>query len=360
MKIHVFFRIIILFLLVSCSGKESKVVEKKENKVDGELLNASSIVIASNKKNVNTGEVVEFTSQVTFGDGSVKDKTSNTVFFVDNSEIKGSKYIATKSGTVKVKGAYSTTKNTVKSEDVLLKVAKKSLPASFTKKVVVEDYTGSWCGVCPRVTYALELIRKKTKKVFAVGIHFRDAMANNFSNELVKINDILGFPTVYINRNMMWQIPQENSLEVVMNEAVGNVNVGLSITSVLSNKNLQIAIGTGIAQSQGEGLKLVVFVLENGIIAEQANYTPYYGTQGVPIKNFVHDDVLRYSATNVLGDPIANTKGLHYKTFNVNLNEGITIKNFKKIGVLAMLINKTTGGVVNAQYAKVNTIQKFD
>lgn len=360
MKSQILLNITLLLLLFGCSPKENTIEEEEQKThiIDNESSAASSIIISSNKNSVNTGDIVKFASKVTFKNGKTKDKSLKTVFFVNDTKIEGNKYIAKKAGVLKVKAKYSTTKNTVKSKDLSLKVNETALPASFTKKVVVEDYTATWCGMCPRVSYALELLNKETNKVFSVGIHFKDNFANKSSNKLVKINDVQGFPTAYVNRSFMWEAPQEETLEFVTNKAVGNLKLGLSVSSVLSGGNMQITIGTGISQSKG-GLKLVVFILEDGVTGNQSNGTPYYGGAGT-IKEFVHNHILRHSVTNVLGDSTPNTTGIHYTSYAVSLNKGVYISNPKNIGVLAMLVDRDNGTVINAQYAKVDTHQKFD
>ena len=47
---------------------------------------------------------------------------------------------------------------------------------NYTKRVLVEDYTGAWCGYCPRVAYKLEKAEELNPKVIGVGIHNGDAM----------------------------------------------------------------------------------------------------------------------------------------------------------------------------------------
>ena len=48
-----------------------------------------------------------------------------------------------------------------------------------------------------------------------------------------------------------------------------------------------------------DSMKLAVYMLEDGLIYDQRNFTSYYG--GADQLDFVHDDVLRRSLTNVWG-----------------------------------------------------------
>lgn len=359
MKQNIFLSIAFFSLLLSCSPNDSNVVtdKKKDKNTDNELETATALSITPSKNSVNTGDLIEFTSKVTFKNGKTKDKTQFTEFFVNNTKIVGNKYISTKPETIKVKATYSSKKNKIKSKDILIEVKKVTPPKAFTKKVVVEYYTGSWCGICPRVTYALELVKKRTKKVFSVGIHHKDNMANKFSNRLVKINNVRGFPSAYINRNYVWHSPQEESPNRVVNEATGTADVGLSVGSVLSNKNMQITVGA--SSTKNEELKLVVFILEDKVMSKQVNYTPFYGGEGKI--NFANNNVLRYSLTDVEGNKIILSKNtVKYKSYNINLSDGILVSNTKNLAVLAILTNKSTGVISNAQYAKVNIAKNFD
>ncbi len=66
------------------------------------------------------------------------------------------------------------------------------------KRSLVEDYTGTWCGYCPRGWVALESInRDNPGKVLNVAYHNSDPMATGtVSNPAV----ISGYPTIHLNR----------------------------------------------------------------------------------------------------------------------------------------------------------------
>ena len=41
----------------------------------------------------------------------------------------------------------------------------------FKKRVLIEDYTGTWCGNCTRVAYAIDQVNAESDKAVTVAIH---------------------------------------------------------------------------------------------------------------------------------------------------------------------------------------------
>ena len=232
-----------------------------------------------------------------------------------------------------------------------------NLPASFSKKAVVEDFTGTWCGYCPRVSYAASLVEEQTDKVFVVGVHNGDQMANSFGSALEDMYNITGFPTAYIDRADTWTYPEPNNVSQVLDAAEGTVDVGLAIESSLTGSTLEMTISTGFLENKTD-VRLIVFVLEDGIIANQTNYTSYYGGAST-ITDFEHNGVLRYVATDIMGDTTTSTIGIHEQSFSVNLSSQ-GVQDSTKTGVLAMLVDNTSRILYNAQYAAANESKAFD
>jgi hypothetical protein len=131
----------------------------------------------------------------------------------------------------------------------------------------------------------------------------------------------------------------------------------LAIESSLSGSNLDITIKQGFLENMSN-VKLLVFVLEDGIITDQSNYTSYYGGSST-ITDFEHNGVLRYVATNIMGDATPSILGIHEQSFSVNLSS-YGVLNPSNTGILAMLVNDTARVLYNAQYAPSNETQDFD
>ena len=250
------------------------------------------------------------------------------------------------------------TSDSITSEEITVQVSSLSIvtPQNFTQKAIIEDYTGTWCGWCPRVSYAISLVEDATDKVFAVGVHIGDGMENTYSLSLEAGFSVTGYPTAYVDRSSMWVYPEPNNVGQATDMAQGMTNSGLALNSMLQGTTLNVIVNTGFTQEKNN-VKMVLFVLEDGIIANQSNYTSYYGG-GSSLPNFEHNHVLRYAATDVLGDVTNGSVGVHQKIFNINLPLSILDKT--KIGVLAMLVDSTGKVVYNAQYAPVDTEKEFD
>ena len=332
MKLRMLFYFIFISVLFSCSSLSEE---------------TPSISITSDKSTLQVGETVTFTVV----DSEDVNITSQSVILIDGNSISGSTFVPLQAKTYEATSSYeSLVSNKI---DITA-----TLPSSFSKKAVVEDFTGTWCGWCPRLSYAASLVEEQTDKVFVVGVHNRDQMANSFGSALEGEFSISGFPTAYIDRANRWQ----GNIEQALNAAEGTVNVGLAIESSLTGSVLDFKVYQGFLENMTD-VKLVVYVLEDGILANQINYTSYYGgvgSSGVStIVDFEHNGVLRYAATDVMGDPTTSTAGVHEKSYSVDLSSYDVLVP-ENTGVLAMLVDDSGKVLYNAQYVIAGQNQDFD
>ena len=332
MKLRMLFYFIFISVLSSCSSLSEE---------------TPSISITSDKSTLEVGETITFTVV----DSEDVNITSQSVILIDGNSISGSTFVPLQAKTYEATSSYES----LVSNKIDFTA---TLPSSFSKKAVVEDFTGTWCGYCPRLSYAASLVEEQTDKVFVVGVHNRDQMANSFGSALEGKFSISGFPTAYIDRANRWQ----GNIEQALNAAEGTVNVGLAIESSLTGSVLDFKVYQGFLENMTD-VKLVVYVLEDGILANQINYTSYYGgvgSSGVStIVDFEHNGVLRYAATDVMGDPTTSTAGVHEKSYSVDLSSYDVLVP-ENTGVLAMLVDDSGKVLYNAQYVIAGQNQDFD
>ena len=332
MKLRMLFYFMFISVLFSCSSLSEE---------------TPSISITSDKSTLEVGETVTFTVV----DSEDVNITSQSVILIDGNSISGSTFVPLQAKTYEATSSYES----LVSNKIDFTA---TLPSSFSKKAVVEDFTGTWCGWCPRLSYAASLVEEQTDKVFVVGVHNRDQMANSFGSALEGEFSISVFPTAYIDRANKWQ----GNIEQALNAAEGTVNVGLAIESSLTGSVLDFKVYQGFLENMTD-VKLVVYVLEDGILVNQKNFTSYYGgvgSSGVStIVDFEHNGVLRYAATDVMGDPTTSTAGVHEKSYSVDLSSYDVLVP-ENTGVLAMLVDDSGKVLYNAQYVIAGQNQDFD
>lgn len=189
---------------------------------------------------------------------------------------------------------------------------------NFQKRVLIEDYTGTWCGWCPRVSFGIEIVEGATDNAVVVAIHRQDEY--NF-NATVLENQIglQGYPTAMLDRTILWDYPEPNNVVQVVNLTNNNARLGLAMKSTVAGGNISLEVKTKFGDDI-TGAKLVVYILENGLISDQENYTTYYDGVDV-LPNFTHNHVLRAAATNLLGDAFTDTESVEgnevTKTFSI-------------------------------------------
>ena len=200
-------------------------------------------------------------------------------------------------------------------------------------------------------------MEEQTDKVFAIGIHNGDVMANSFGGQMESAFNITGFPTAFIDRSSEWTFPEPSNVAQAVSAATGATDLGLAISNTISGTTMDINVLAGFTANR-DNVKLVVFVLEDNIIANQANYTDYYGGAST-LTGFEHHGVLRYSATAVLGDAITSSIGIHEYNYTVNL-ASYNVSDVNSTSVVAMLVDQTGKVVLNAQKVAVGQTQVFD
>jgi len=99
------------------------------------------------------------------------------------------------------------------------------------------------------------------------------------------------------------------------------------------------------------------------VIQDQVNYfnndetSPYYQL-GNPIPNFVHNDGLRNSLTNLTGDEISGTAALisSRRTFSLIVPENYINEN---LSIVAMVVS-SDNSARNAQFAEVGENKSYE
>ncbi|TGD58018.1 Omp28-related outer membrane protein [Flavobacterium humi] len=226
----------------------------------------------------------------------------------------------------------------------------------FQKNVLIEDYTGTWCGWCPRVAYSIQQVENVTTKSVAVAVHGGSASEPMRYTGSLPI-DIQGYPTGMLDRTVEWVYPENTHINQAKNLAKNNSGLGLAMNSTVSGGTIDLNVKIKFAQDVTNA-KLVVYLVEDNLVYDQTNYTSYFGG-GATIANFDHDNVLRQTLTSITGDALTGTTASQTITKNFNLPIPANVTNAANIHFVAF-VTGSNGGAINVRKAAPNTDQAFE
>ncbi len=288
------------------------------------------------------------------------DYTSEATFYVNGNAITGNTFTSPDAGIFEVYATYDLAGNT---ESTSTKNFEYYIPK---RKIVLEDYTGTWCGYCPRVSGSIEVVHGQTDQIAVVAIHktggsLPDPMDFVDLEILENEFNVSGYPAARINRTTRWLDPQNP--QVVMDLIGQDSQVSMAVNSSVAGNNLSVQVKIVSENGIAAGDKLVVYLTESNIIYAQTNYyngdsnSPFFGL-GNPIPAFVHNDALRNSLSAVLGDnlPESAAFGETVKNYSLALPSNYVNDNLK---VVVMVVS-ADNTAINGQFAKVGVNKDFE
>ncbi|MBP6099959.1 MAG: Omp28-related outer membrane protein [Flavobacterium sp.] len=309
----------------------------------------TSLTMISTKTTVAVGDYITYVSK----GNNTTDVSSQAKLYINGALQIGNIVQMNTAGTFDVYSTYVNANNvTLTSNTIQVKVL---TPINYTKRVLVEDFTGTWCGWCPRVSYGAEQVVAQTDKAEIVAIH----QGSDPYNISTGSYSVTGYPTANLNRTTTWEYPEPSNVNQVVALTNGtNPKLGVAINSTLANGSISADVKVKFG-FDFTNLKLVVYVVENGLIYNQTNYTTYYGGGSV-IPNFVHNHVLRKIVTDISGDVITgNTNQNDVYTKNFTFAVPSNVSNSSNLDIVAFVID-STGKAINVRTGAVGTNQTFE
>ena len=333
----------IVFLLFSCSDQEDF----------SNLISEPELVSGINvKSSYISGQNIEF---------HVFDQNQNaisdiSIFYVDGLEISDNQITHNEIGNYSVYAEYTIDGQLYITDEIDYNVV------NPVNKVLMEDFTGTWCGYCPPVKLAIEQVRQLyPDNISVVATHQNDQFALPQEQQLTSALGPFGLPESRINITTEWIDPYDSNL---VNDYISIQNsLAISIDSQIESNNLNVIVRF-VSSDAMTNHKLVVYITENGLIADQANYLNYddsshFYQMGNPIVDYIHNDVLVYSFTNILGDNFDDTQPFDdiTKTFSFDIsNSEIQIYSSNIVAFIVGPDNTT----INTQSAAINRFQDFN
>ena len=195
-----------------------------------------------------------------------------------------------------------------------------TVPSIFTKKVLIEEFTGAWCGYCPDGAYRLEtLIDNNDGKVIGVGLHRGDAMEIPHTDYLETTYKSSGFPSGMVDRV---SYNGNVTLNRVYWEYITNIQLsdtaicGLAIKSEVNGRNATIEVHAGVSTNLSGDYRLSVYLIEDDVSGigygyDQVNYydtdssSPFYGL-GDPIDDYEHNHIVREVLSESRGEELVH------------------------------------------------------
>jgi hypothetical protein len=259
------------------------------------------------------------------------------------------------------------------------------IPTSFTQKVLLEEFTGAWCGYCTRGAAESDKIDTlQDGKFIAVAVHVSDVMEIAHGNSLDSLWNDYGYPGGMINR-----IKNGTSATLATNYWASKTSAivsqagtaGLAINaSDVSGETLTLKVSGSINSTVTGPYKLNVYLVESSVINvnstyNQQNYlsstgsapdpnSPYYSYPPI-IPSFNHKHVLRARiTTGLFGEDIPVDKvgaGIEFSsTYTVNL----TGYDHTKMRIVAFIdtysTDKLAHKILNVQETSVGTNKNYD
>lgn len=346
MKTANLFKMVMLFLAIGVASCTSESTDDGGGNGNG---GSGSLAISVDKSRVYDNTLVNFT--VTDAGGS--NVTSQAIISVDGTPIAGSAALMTGLGVKDVTAVVGTENSNTLQVEVI--------EPSFSTKVLVEQYTGTWCPWCPRISNGIEVVQSGANgdRFISVAVHNGDSMAFPLESQMRSAFNVNGFPTGILNREGEWSAVSGNDMNVSQIAPLLNQTktVGLAIDSSVSGSTVNATVKVGFDFDES-GMELVAFLIQNNVSDTQSNNTVHYGGPGI-IQGYDHDDVLVAGFTDIFGDVIPADQQVGGGEYSASLTATANGVNSSDWDIVAFVLDDT-GAVVNVQRAAVGQNKDFD
>jgi hypothetical protein len=205
---------------------------------------------------------------------------------------------------------------------------------SAPRKILIEEFTGAWCGYCPEGHVALEEILERTPDAIGVCIHNDDRMAIPYEEVVRAAVGVNSWPSGVFDRSILFPNDQTRPTvrsqdkwpEATERRLAQATPLKLELVKHEYDPEIRFLSGrvkvTALASLKGD-FRLGIYLVEDSVRGfgtgfDQANYfsgadwaqgSPFYN-QPDPMKGYWHRHVLRQALhTNAWGIPgvVANT-----------------------------------------------------
>ena len=239
---------------------------------------------------------------------------------------------------------------------------------SYTRRVVVEEGTGTWCGFCPRGIVGIRtMIQNHPDNFIAIAIHDEEMAAPSY---VEFCNRFGGFPACTVDRKFYID-PNADELENCYQKeflsAIANVTINRARFSPSKN-SVSISTTSRFGYDMTDDFRIAYVVTEDKVGPYNQRNLYAGGSKMGGFENMsdpaliLHDHVAR-SISDINGTegtvPL-KPKGMtdyHY-TYNLTLPDNI--QTLENISIICLLINQQTGEVANADIIPYTDILMSD
>lgn len=240
---------------------------------------------------------------------------------------------------------------------------------TFMRRVVCEEFTGTWCGWCPRGLVGLELMKERYPDRFiAISVHGDDKLEIDASRQYSYrpfIESCSGAPSCDVDRKFNgdpyydienlfnMETSSENHIAYDMTAAWNADSTGVDVTSTYFSD----------VDMEDPQYFMAYTVTEDSITGyEQHNYYaggangPLYGweSKDTVTTDFCYNDLARAVYSNFEGDKCQNEpmKALEKYKYTYTVPIPPTVVDKKRIHIIGQLIDHKSGYILNAMSAQ--------
>ncbi len=269
---------------------------------------------------------------------------------------------------------------------LLLLLAAESNTSAQTKKILLEEFTGTWCGWCPRGIYAIDqMLAKYPGQFIPISFHNSDPMQISTGQDTLE-NTVPGYPNGWIDRknfsgksDTKWNLDPGDWDAVVtqrLNDAVQATVAIQDVSYDATTKTVNAKLVVNFLAALTGDLRVNLYLTEDSVSGakgtqyDQHSYLTFRGGYEdnpffpLPptVPGYYHMHVVRYVAGGAWGTtggiPASVTSGSNYTVnFSFPLPDGVTI-NPEHCWLVGAVMNTNTSNfakseVYNAEMVKL-------
>lgn len=258
-----------------------------------------------------------------------------------------------------------------------------ALAESYPRKIVMEEFTGTWCGWCPRGMAGIECLQRDYPNDFiAIAVHGGDTFEDQTYAPI--INSVAGFPSALINRTV--EADPYYGLTYGDNYGIKDLveqaktlpteaQIGLSSKLSADNKEIEVTSYSkfNISISDASAYVVSYVLLEDKLVGSQTNYyaksmasqtgiteaelseelLTYYNKSDRFIATY--NDVARgiYDAWGIEGSMSGEIQKGKAKSHTYTITVPSTVKKTENLSIVVLLMDAYSGEVIAAEKAKL-------